>query len=76
MPFSGDQEHHYEIRVAGHLSPEWSDWFGGMTITPLPEGDSVLQGPLPDQAALHGILTKIRDMGLPLIQVTPDQSKD
>ena len=69
MPFSGDREHVYEIRVQGHISPEWSDWFAGMEITHQPDGESVLRGALSDQAALHGVLTKIRDMGVALIQV-------
>jgi hypothetical protein len=76
MPQCGDGERMYEIHVQGHIDPDWSDWFGGMTIEPQPGGESLLRGRLADQAALHGVLTKIRDMGLPLIQVTPDRSKD
>ena len=57
----------YEIRVQGRLGPEWSGWFEGVTINQRPNGDSVLAGPLPDQAALHGILIRIRDLGLPLL---------
>ena len=57
----------YHIRIKGHLSAHWSDWFDGMTIRNEPNGDAVLTGPVADQAALHGLLTKIRDLGLPLL---------
>ncbi len=57
------------ITVKGHLDQRWSDWFDGLTITQLETGDSVLAGHLPDQAALHGVLTKVRDLGLMLITV-------
>jgi hypothetical protein len=57
----------YEICVRGALGPGWSDWFGEMQILPLASGDTRLIGPIPDQAALHGLLAKIRDLGLPLI---------
>jgi len=60
---------HYEIRVQGHLGPEWSAWFGGLTITNQPGGEAVLDGPVVDQAALHGLLAKIRDLGLPLLSL-------
>ena len=59
----------YEIRIQGRLGPEWSDWFEGLTINHQPNDDSILAGPVPDQAALHGILIKIRDLGLPLLSV-------
>jgi hypothetical protein len=55
------------IRVKGHLDDHWSGWFGGLTITKEANGEAVLAGPLADQAALHGVLIKIRDLGLPLI---------
>jgi hypothetical protein len=58
----------YEIRVRGELDYKWSDWFDGFLFT-LIKGDTVLTGQVTDQAALHGILTKIRDLGLPLISV-------
>jgi hypothetical protein len=61
----------YEIRVQGHLGPEWADWFEGMTITLETNGNTVLTGPVADQAALHGLLKRVRDVGLPLISVTP-----
>ena len=59
----------YHIRLKGHLDSQWSAWFEGMTISNEPNGESVLRGPLADQAALHGVLIKIRDLGLPLLAV-------
>ena len=59
----------YEIRVEGHLSSSWSDWLEGMSIRHEANGETVLCGPLMDQAALHGVLMRIRDLGLPLIVV-------
>jgi hypothetical protein len=59
----------YEIRVGGHLPSDWSDWFEGLEIRCDPGGDSILSGPLPDQAALHGVLARIRDLNLTLISV-------
>ena len=59
----------YQIRVQGHLERNWSAWFDGMTITNQPNGEAVLLGPLVDQAALYGLLFKIRDLGLPLLGV-------
>ena len=60
----------YEITVDGHLTHHWSIWFEGLTITPQENGYTILSGPVSDQAALHGILAKIRDLGLPLVSVT------
>jgi hypothetical protein len=60
----------YQIRIQGHLGPEWADWFEGMTVTLEGNGDTVLTGPVVDQAALHGLLKKVRDLGMPLISVT------
>ena len=57
----------YQIRIKGHLSPHWAEWFGGMTITREDNGDTLLTGPVVDQAALHGLLRKVRDLGIPLI---------
>ena len=59
----------YEIRIEGHLGPEWSAWFDGLTITNEPNGEAVLAGPVVDQAALHGLMAKVRDVGLPLLSV-------
>ncbi len=59
----------YTIRIKGHLDPQWSDWFAGLTITHDPKGETILAGPVPDQSALFGILIKLRDLGLPLIAV-------
>ena len=56
----------YQIRINGHLGPQWTDWFGGLTITLEENGDTLLTGPV-DQAALHGLLRKVRDLGMPLI---------
>ena len=59
----------YEIRVKGHLDQYWSEWFSGLTISYDSNDNTVLCGPLPDEAALHGILVKIRDLGVPLLAV-------
>ena len=59
----------YEIRVQGHLDQRWSDWFEGLTISYEGDGSTVLRGPLPDEAALHGVLIKVRDLALPLLAV-------
>ena len=59
----------YQIRVKGILDEKWSDWFDGFTITPQADDETLLVGPVPDQSALHGLLTKIRDLGLPLLLV-------
>ncbi len=57
----------YQIRIEGHLDRRWTDWFGGMTITLKDNGDTLLAGPVVDQAALHGLLRKVRDLRMPLI---------
>jgi hypothetical protein len=59
----------YQIRIKGHLSYHWTDWFGGLDITMEEEGVTLLTGPVVDQAALYGLLKKIRDLGTPLISV-------
>ena len=57
----------YQIRIEGHLGPKWTAWFGDVSITLEDNGDTLLTGPVVDQAALHGLLRKIRDLGMPLI---------
>lgn len=64
-----DLPEHYEIRLRGTLSQHWSDWFGGMSIAYDAEGNTLLSGPIVDQAALHGLLDKARDLGLDLLEV-------
>lgn len=60
----------YEIRLKGYLPAEWSDWFGGMAVAYDDEGNTLLTGPIADQAALHGLLDRVRDLGIPLLAVT------
>lgn len=60
----------YEFRVAGHLPQRWSAWFDGLTVTTEADGTTVLRGPVVDQAALHGLLQKLRDVGIPLVSLT------
>src|SRR5512135_2971533 len=59
----------YQIRIKGHLDQQWTDWFEGLTITLEDNGDTLLSGPVIDQAALHGLLKKVRDLGMPLLSV-------
>ena len=61
----------YEIRVEGHLGTRWAAWFDGLTVTSDSDGTTVLRGSVVDQAALHGLLQKLRDVGIPLISLTP-----
>lgn len=64
---------YYEIRLKGHLEARWEKWFGGLAITLEDNGDTLLSGPVADQAALHGLLKKVRDLGLPLLSVNSVQ---
>jgi hypothetical protein len=59
----------YQIRVKGHLGSQWKDWFGGLTVTLEDNGETLLTGPVVDQAALHGLLRRVRDLGIPLVSV-------
>jgi len=59
----------HQIRIKGHLGSEWTDWFGGLTVTVDENGDTLLTGPVADQAELHGLLRKVRDLGIPLLSV-------
>jgi hypothetical protein len=68
MPDQG-QSIVYQIRIKGHLGRQWTDWFGGLTVTLEQNGDTLLTGPVVDQAALHGLLKKVRDLGMPLVWV-------
>ena len=61
---------YYEIKIKGQLDPRWSDWFSGLTLTRLETDETLLSGVLPDQAALHGLIERIRDLNIPLISVT------
>jgi hypothetical protein len=68
----------YEIRLKGHLDDRWGDWFGGLTIALEDNGDTLLTSPVVDQAALHGLLKRVRDLGIPLLSVNlvnPGQAK-
>ena len=69
----------YQIRIKGHLLPQWTDWFGGLAVTLEDNGDTLLTGPVIDQAALQGLLKKVRDLGMSLLsvnQVEPRQTDE
>jgi len=61
----------YQIRIKGHLDAQWTDWFDGLAITLEDNGDTLLVGSVVDQAALHGLLRRVRDLGIPLVSVSP-----
>ena len=61
----------YQIRIKGHLGADWTDWFDGLTITLQDNGETLLTGSVVDQTALHGLLRKVRDLGMPLLSVNP-----
>jgi hypothetical protein len=73
------EDHHrpglYEIRLKGHLNNRWAEWFEGLTITREDSGETLLSGPVVDQAALHGLLRRVRDLGLPLLSVIQVDAK-
>ena len=69
LPEYFDESGLYEIRIKGHLDDRWTDWFEGLTITLEEDGETLLTGPVVDQAALHGLLKRIRDLGMPLLSV-------
>lgn len=69
-----DEHGDYELRVDRHLDDRWAEWFGDVTLTREPDGTTTLRGPVADQAALHGILIKIRDLGMILISVRATES--
>jgi hypothetical protein len=69
-----DNPGRYEIRLKGHLDSRWTAWFDGLTLTQDNDGTTVINGLVADQAALHGLLQKVRDLGLPLVSVTEVES--
>lgn len=66
-----DQPQIYQIRIKGHLDSQWMEWFGGLSITLEDNGETLLTGPVVDQAALFGLLKKVQDLGMPLVSVNP-----
>jgi hypothetical protein len=70
MNTRSDGDDWYEIQLRGRLDQRWTSWFDGMSITSRDDGTTVLTGPVSDQAALHGLLARLRDLGLPLLSVT------
>ena len=64
----------YEIRLAGHLDAHWAAWFDGLTVGQQGDGTTLISGPIADQAALHGLLQRVRDLGLPLVSVARDET--
>ncbi len=73
---SAERRSQYEICVKGHLAPHWSHWFEGFAIALKDNGETLLSGPVVDQAALYGVLIKVRDLGLPLVSVMPAQAEN
>ena len=76
---NSDQSNIYQIRLQGHLGPQWTAWFEGLTVVREENSETLLTGPVADQAALHGLLRKVRDLGMPLLSVNfvkPSQTDD
>jgi hypothetical protein len=78
LPADGDDRiGRYEIRLKGHLEARWAAWFDGLSVSRRTDGTTVIHGPVADQSALHGLLSRVRDLGLPLVSVTrvgPDEA--
>ena len=74
MPNTFPAPTHYELRLGGHLGAHWSGWFDGLTLTHHDDGTTTLRGVVTDQAELHGVLAKVRDLGVTLISVTPTEN--
>ena len=73
-PLGMMNEHiHYHIKIKGHLQPCWQDWFDGLTIIQEDDGNTLLTGPVADQAALYGLLRKVRDLGMALLSINCDE---
>jgi len=70
VPTDDLTSHQYEIRVEGHLGPRWAAWLDDLSLTTEDDGTTVLRGPVVDQSALHGVLQRLRDLGIPLISLT------
>lgn len=78
MDGNGREAGRYEIRIKGHLDTRWAAWFDGLSLSHESDGTTIIHGPVADQAALHGLLQKVRDTGLPLVSVTcvdPDSAE-
>ena len=71
MNMNADKQNHYQIKIKGHLDARWQTWFDGLTITQTDDGNTIISGIIVDQAALHGVLKKISNLGLTLISVNP-----
>jgi hypothetical protein len=75
MPGTSEKPRVYQVRIRGSLDPRWTDRFEGMSLALDDNGDTLLRGPVTDQAALHGLLKRLRDLGMPLISITCEQEE-